>query len=166
MSHDTAKRYYDRYTNVEQFKKEDYVYVQYPVHKRGKAKKLSYQYDGPFEVEQKISPLIYKIRLGDGTSTILHVNRLKRMHKQNSGNGVLPEVKLEKYVKITQPGKSSCGRRENHVNKRALEEVVPPPAALVKVQEEKENEEDVDELLGQNSGDPEWVPRSSYLQRK
>jgi len=38
MSHDTAKRYYDRYTKVEQFKKGDYVYVHNPVHKRGKAK--------------------------------------------------------------------------------------------------------------------------------
>ena len=70
MSHDTAKRYYDRHTKMEQFKKGDYVYVHNPVHKRGKAKKFSYQYDGPFEVEQKISSLIYRIQVGDGTSTI------------------------------------------------------------------------------------------------
>jgi len=91
MSHDTAKRYYDRHTKMEQFKKGDYVYVHNPVYKRGKAKKFSYQYEGPFEVEQRISSLIYKIRLGDGTSTILYINRLKRAHKQDSGHRKLPE---------------------------------------------------------------------------
>jgi len=127
MSHDTAKRYYDRYTKVEHFKKGDYVYVHNPVHKRGKAKKFSYQYDGPFEVEQKISPLIYKIRLGDGTSTILHVNKLKRAHKQNSGNGVLSEEKLaRKTVKSAQPKEISCDKRENNTKKGALEEAIPP----------------------------------------
>jgi len=59
------------------------------LYRRGKAKKFSYQYNGPFEVEQKISPLIYKIRLGDGTFTILHVSRLKRAHKRKTGNRVL-----------------------------------------------------------------------------
>jgi hypothetical protein len=40
MSHDTAKRYYDRYAKMEQFKRGDYVYVYNPVHERGKAKKI------------------------------------------------------------------------------------------------------------------------------
>jgi len=132
MSHDTAKRYYDRYTKVEQFKKGDYVYVHNPVHRRGKAKKFSYQYDGPFEVEQKISPLIYKMRLGDGTSTILHVKRLKRAHKRESENTVLPEEKLKrKTVKSTQPKEASCDKREDRIKKGALEKAIPPPAALV-----------------------------------
>ena len=39
MSHDTAQRYYDRYTKVEQFKKGDYVYVHNPVQK-GKSKEI------------------------------------------------------------------------------------------------------------------------------
>jgi hypothetical protein len=29
-------------------------------------------YKGPFQVEQKISPLIYKVRLTDGSSVVLH----------------------------------------------------------------------------------------------
>jgi len=159
MSHDTAKRYYDRHTQVEQFKKGDYVYVHNPVHKRGKAKKLSYQYDGPFEVEQKISSLIYKIRLRDGTSTILHVNRLKGAKQQELGNRVVSEEKLaKKTVKSAQPKGVSCDRRKDHIKKGALEETIPSPTALVEVQEEEEESE--------NRDDPEWVPRSSYLQRK
>ena len=61
MSHETAKRYYDRQTKWEQFKRGPLVYLYNPMHKRGKAKKCSYQYKGPYEIEQKISPLIYRV---------------------------------------------------------------------------------------------------------
>jgi hypothetical protein len=44
LSHQTAKRYYDRQTKLEQFKKDDLVYLHEPTHKRGKAKKFSYQF--------------------------------------------------------------------------------------------------------------------------
>jgi hypothetical protein len=54
LSHDTAKRYYDRRTKLEQFSKGDFVYVHDPTHKRSKARKFSYQYKGPFEIEQKM----------------------------------------------------------------------------------------------------------------
>jgi hypothetical protein len=80
MSHDIAKRYYDRQTKLEPFKKGDFVYVRDPIYKRRKAKKFSYRYKGPYEIEQKISSLIYKIRLGDGTFTIVHINRLKEVY--------------------------------------------------------------------------------------
>jgi hypothetical protein len=82
LSHQTAKRYYDRQTKLEQFKKGDLVYLRDPTHKRGKAKKFSYQFKGPFEIECKISPLIYRIRTGEGMSTVVHINRLKRAYGQ------------------------------------------------------------------------------------
>jgi hypothetical protein len=47
-------------TKLEKYRKGDFVYVQDPAYKRGKAKKCSYQYKGPFEIEQKISPLFTK----------------------------------------------------------------------------------------------------------
>jgi hypothetical protein len=43
ISHETAKRYYDRQAKREQFKKGDLVYLHNPIFKRGKAKKFSYQ---------------------------------------------------------------------------------------------------------------------------
>jgi transposase InsO family protein len=43
MSHEVAKRYYDRQAKLEQYRKGDLVYKYDPVHKRGKAKKFSYQ---------------------------------------------------------------------------------------------------------------------------
>lgn len=63
------------------------MYLYAPTHKRGKAKKFSYQYKGPFEIEQKISPLIYKVWMTDVSSTIVHINRLKRAHGQEQESG-------------------------------------------------------------------------------
>jgi hypothetical protein len=40
-SHETAKRYYDRQTKLEQYKRGTLVYLYDPIHKRGKAKKFS-----------------------------------------------------------------------------------------------------------------------------
>lgn len=51
LNHETAKRYYDRQTKIERFSKGDFVYKHYPSYKRNKARKFSYQYRGPFEVE-------------------------------------------------------------------------------------------------------------------
>ena len=65
-------------TKLEQFKKGDLVYLHDPIHKRGKAKKFSYQYKGPFEIESRISPSIYKIRTGEGASLVVHINRLQK----------------------------------------------------------------------------------------
>ena len=103
FSYATAKRYYDRQAKLERFSKGDFVYVHDPTYKRGKAKKFSYQYKGPFEVEQKISPLIYKVRMADGTSAILHINRLKRAHVQVQNDRETPLSKnLEEAVKLKQ----------------------------------------------------------------
>jgi transposase InsO family protein len=90
QSHEIAKRYYDRRTKLEQFKKGEFVYVYDPIHKRGKARMFSYQYNGPYEIEEKISPLIYKVRLDDGTSVILHINRLKKAVEQAGKDEILP----------------------------------------------------------------------------
>jgi hypothetical protein len=59
LSHETAKRYYDRQTKLEQYVNRDLVDIHGPTHTRSKAKKFAYQYKGPFEIEQRISPLIY-----------------------------------------------------------------------------------------------------------
>jgi hypothetical protein len=84
LSHETAKRYYDRQAKYEKVEKGDLVYLHNPIFKRGKAKKFSYQYEGPYEVELRISPLIYKLRTREGTSIIVHINRLKRAYCKQS----------------------------------------------------------------------------------
>jgi len=53
LSHETAKRYYDRHTKLELFSKGDFVCEHDHTHKRSMAKKFSYQYRRPFEVERR-----------------------------------------------------------------------------------------------------------------
>jgi len=75
---------------LEHFKKGDLVYIHDPTYKHSKARKFSYQYKGPFEIEQKISSLIYRVRMADGTSAVIHVNRLKKAHESMRGKDVVP----------------------------------------------------------------------------
>jgi hypothetical protein len=104
MSHETAKRSYDRQTQLEQYQKGDLVCIHDPTHKRGKAKKFSYQYKGPSEIEQKISPLIYEVRMSDGTFAIIHVNRLKRSQGSPEDNKVpLTATNSGRAVSETRP---------------------------------------------------------------
>jgi hypothetical protein len=154
---------------LEQFSKGDFVYIPDPTHKHSKAKKFSYQYKGPFEIEQKISPLIYKVRLADGTSTVIHVNRLKRAHKQID-SGDIPLVK-PKVNKALETGQS---KRINSKTNEKLEEIgesdteVPPYSQITNVESEdsRESEEGIDSSPLGLGEDPEWTPESSYLQRK
>jgi hypothetical protein len=85
FSHKVAKKYYDRKTQEIQMNKGELVYLYNPISKRGKAKKFEYTYQGPYTVSEKISPLIYKLRIEGDKSVTVHVNRLKRAHG-SSGN--------------------------------------------------------------------------------
>ena len=104
QSHLASKDYYDRRTKLEQFRKGDLVYLHDPTYKRGKSRKFAYQYKGPYEVEAKISPLIYTIRKGDGSSLIVHLNLLKRAY------GLEPEATPSASVPLKQRTK---GHRRN-----------------------------------------------------
>ena len=172
LSHATAKRYYDRQMKFEQFKKGDLVYVHDPVYKRGKAKKFSYQYKGPFEIEQKISPLIYKVRMADGASSVLHVNRLKKAYESTEDDVWTPLTKHSSLVnQPTQKEKKADARRSREFKPEI--KVEPPDIDIpsnVKLLEEEDELDSLDErdvnLSRQYERDPEWIPGSSYLQRK
>jgi len=70
ISHQKAKQRYDEHAKSELYCKGELVYLYDPVYKRGKAKKCSYKYKGPFEVEQRISPLVYRVRTGEETDIL------------------------------------------------------------------------------------------------
>jgi hypothetical protein len=89
LSYQAAKQYYDKRTKLEQFKKGDLVYFHDPIYKRGRAKKFFYQFKGPFEIESKVSPLIYRVRTGEGIFTVVRINRLKRAYGQKLDNSLL-----------------------------------------------------------------------------
>lgn len=103
MSNETAKRYYDCQTKLEQFSEGHLLYIHDPTYKRRKAKQFSYQYKGHFEVKQKTSPLIYKVQLPDGTFAIIHINRLKQAYGLVNGSKASPtKTKPSEIVKTRQ----------------------------------------------------------------
>jgi hypothetical protein len=67
LSHELAKKYYDRRAQEVLLKKGDFVYLYNPIAKRGRAKKFEYKYQGPYRILEKISPLIYKLQIEEGT---------------------------------------------------------------------------------------------------
>jgi transposase InsO family protein len=146
LSHETAQRYYDRQTKPERFIKGDFVYVHDPIYKRGKAKKFSYQYKGQFEVEQRISPLIYKVRMADGSSAILHVNRLKRAYEQIRSDKVVPPSKDASQV-IRQERKKVPGDASQVI--RQERKKVPGDASQVIRQERKKVLGDASQVIRQ-----------------
>jgi hypothetical protein len=133
MSHETAKRYYDRQTKLEQYQKGELVYLYDPTHKRGKAKKFSYQYKGPYEVQERISPLIYKIRMSDGTFAVMYVNRLKRSYGSlESNNELLKMAASGNVVDATSPRKVTPKRSIDRAERKLRKEEVTPYSQAIK----------------------------------
>jgi len=169
-SHKTAKWYYDRQTKLEQFKKGDFVYLHDPTHKRGKAKKFSYQYKGPFEAEQRISSLIYKIQLTDGTFTLVHANRLKRAYGQETGNRILPaDQTTGQVMKLGRTKKTVCKECTSPTETHESSSTIPSQRQIVDDIDESyddTDEEEIDRAVREYSDDSDWTPGSLYLQRK
>jgi hypothetical protein len=169
LSHDTAKRYYDRQTKLEQFSKGDFVYIHDRTYKRGKAKKFSYQYRGPFETEQKISPLIYKVRLTDGTSTIIHFNKRKRANKQiETSEASLIKQRFSETIKTDQLKGNDSENWEELIKTEEVDIAVPSHSQILDVGSETSSvsEEEIDSSPRGLGEDSEWNPGSSYLRRK
>ena len=165
LSHETAKRYYDRYVKREQFNKGDFVYLHDPTCKRSKARKFSYQYKGPFEVEQRISPLIYKLRMAEGTSAVIHVNRLKRAYGNTVHGSVGPldnnskeQVELKETKRNAPRGKDEKGTMK--VNRKITSH------SLKESSGSDESDIERNSSLRENMKDPEWTPGSFYTRKE
>jgi hypothetical protein len=146
------------------------VYIHDPTFKWSKARKFSYQYKGPFAIEQKISPLIYKVRMADGNSTIIHMNRLKRAHGPTEGKNVIPlDLTVRKETR-----RESCkiiASRENSEIEQEKVDMGTSSHQLTRDTESNESESDGsdNDVISASRGrveDAEWTPRSSYVQRK
>jgi hypothetical protein len=138
-----------------------------PIFKRGKAQKFSYKYEGPYEVETKISPLVYKVRVDGEKSVIVHINRLKRAHGDNKTN------KEGKQNKLDGKSKVNITREEVVSNK----EVTIPDSKHMQVRDSESrsprvrDSDDCSWVESPNSecGDKEiqdWVPDTRYLRHK
>ena len=175
ISHQKAKRYYDEHTKLEHFSKGDLVYLYDPIYKRGKARKFAYKYKGPYEVKQKISPLVYKIQTSEGTDVIVHVNRLKRAQERSSQLQGKPSTTSDRvttrlrkqrspkqamFAQIPEETEESTPTL-NVPSKQIIEaqgQVLPGGSAQAELLHSSPEPDTVD--------DANWTPGSRYWQRK
>ena len=175
LSHWKAKYYYDDHTRLEHFVKGDLVYLYDPIYKRGKAKKFAYKYKGPYEIKQRISPLVYKIRVSEGTDIIVHVNRLKQAQMRssqvqeklcttsNQTNAGTHKQRLLKQAVVTPKLKESMGNTSTPCiyNKQIVE----APGLDSPSGSDQAGSPNTSPLLD-TAGDEDWTPESRYWQRK
>jgi hypothetical protein len=148
----------------------DFVCIHDPKFKRCKARKFSYQYKGPFEIEQNISPLIYKVRMADETSTIIHINRLKRSHKLTESKDVIP-LDYSTRKKTRRENCKVFAPRETNETEQEKVDVGTSSHQLTRNTESSESDsyESDSDVISASRGrakDPDWTPGSSYLQSK
>jgi hypothetical protein len=146
------------------------VYVYDSTYKRGKAKKISYQYKGPYEVELKISPLICKVRLADGASTIVHVNRLKRAYGKETDIYRLPVGKHRGQATQPVPVKRPLlGKTADYPETFELNTEIPPYTR--KTENACDNlsaveDEETSSLSPGSDDESNWAPGALYMRRK
>ncbi|KMQ89530.1 enzymatic polyprotein endonuclease reverse [Lasius niger] len=83
---ESAKEYYDKRIKPLVLDPGEYVYVLHETVRTG-SKKLTDQYDGPFEIIRKLSDVNYEIKRGK-RNQVLHVNKLKRAYFPLQGDDV------------------------------------------------------------------------------
>ncbi|CAG2203144.1 unnamed protein product [Mytilus edulis] len=77
------KHYHDLKLSYQNFRKDDEVYVFFPVKKPGMSSKLTSFWKGPFKILDKYGDLTYKVDCGyRGKPQVIHVDRLKKKNKQ------------------------------------------------------------------------------------
>ncbi|CAC5402084.1 unnamed protein product [Mytilus coruscus] len=78
------KHYHDLKLSYQNFRKDDEVYVYFPVKKPGMSSKLTSFLKGPFKILDKYGDLIYKNDCGQRRKPqVVHVDRLKKKNKQS-----------------------------------------------------------------------------------
>jgi hypothetical protein len=149
---------------MQNFHKGDLVYIYDPVHKRGKAKKFSYHYKGPVEIEQKISPLVYKLRMADGTFAIVYTNRPKKAPDQQKVLGKASPVgnQVDKAIRRGKPKDSVQKEQKEVVETEGRDKKVPYHPQVIEsegvVCSDSENNEE--NLPLDRGDDSEWNPGS------
>lgn len=77
------KKYHDTKVYWSSFETGDMVYVYFPVRKSGCSPKLTSFWRGPFEVQNKLSDVLYTVACGSrGKNTVIHCDRMRRCQPQ------------------------------------------------------------------------------------
>ena len=91
------KTLHDLKLNWQKFQAGDQVYVYFPRYMSGQSPKLSQFWRGPFNVEEKVSDVTYKVNCGaKGKPQIIHVDRMRlKVRQRLSGEDVAEETSLD-----------------------------------------------------------------------
>ena len=88
---DQQKRQYDIRSNINSYRQGDKVFVFDPSKKKGMSPKLQCRWSGPFEVVEKLSDLLYRVKFTNKVK-VIHHDRLKpcygHVQMQNQNNKV------------------------------------------------------------------------------
>jgi hypothetical protein len=108
------------------------------------------------------------VRLTDGTSVILHINRLKRSYEQAGNNIVLPlDGSSDKAMKLGRTKRLAPKEyREMETKKLNAENPARPQIVDVGIEESDRSDKEIISPSQARRTVPEWTPGSSYLQRK
>ena len=73
------KRFQDENLSFETFELGDKVYVNFPVKKIGCSSKLTSYWRGPYQLTDKLSDALYKVKCGrEGLMQVIHCDRLRK----------------------------------------------------------------------------------------
>lgn len=81
--HEQSKAHYDKRAREREFNAGDIVYLYDPVASRSKAKKFAYHWTGPFEIIEKLSNLVYTVKISEEKCINVHINRLKECNSRH-----------------------------------------------------------------------------------
>jgi hypothetical protein len=170
LSHEVAKKYYDRKPREILLKRGDFVYLYNPIAKRGRAKKFEYKYQGPYRILEKISPLIYKLEVEEGKSTVVHVNRLKRAYTGPQVKESTPKAEKHRlHARDRSPNRGKPLMNEIIEDSREEGTEIPPSQNREVNQRENRDTDEESSEASPNIEDqqhPEWAPETRYLRRK
>lgn len=163
-----ARQYYERRSKELLYEKGKLVGLHDPVAKRGKARKFAYQYRGPYMIVARISPLIYRVKVGEGRFIIVHVNRLKKVHSRRSVPMQPQQEALREEVNPLKSPKLQADRTSSRNVVTMISGCVP---AAIRSREQAVEEEVQGNLLesrlvDDSSSDPDWAPGTQYLKKK
>ena len=139
------KKYHDAKLAYEKFKKQDQVYVYFPVKKVGCSSKLTSYWRGPFEVVEKLSDVLYKVTCGrSGSAQVIHIDRMRKAHSQVLSQEEQPERQEETGSMDQSEGE---GAEEDNL-----------PETEVDYQEHSETEQEVPvSRFGRKRQKPAWA---------
>jgi len=102
--------------------------------------------------------------MGDGTSAIIHINRLKRAYERTKGKSALPLSNNLKEKAKLKDFKTIAPRENDEIETEKLDVEIPSHPLIRNVENNESDRSDDDAISSSHRcvEDTEWNPGSSY----